>query len=303
MSTLYISAVAFSEDHSEVDVVEEKRALRESCIANEAYKKVPKMSENERNTKKQEIYTSFFSGEMDVDIAVAELEELGVYALKSSIDSYKQFLTTPIASRASSNSLEYNNVTIYYDSVDDTWELGAGVWWSDDSWMNDIPNVWFPIVGSRYEIGGQDGVGISLYDLSGSFVGCTLEDTWLYVSAGGGYLSTTSHSPTGNIDSRYGVFHEFQDYAELASINASTGIGTYLYYGKHMSVFAKYSSEFENFHGRARLCYAHTWDEGYISSFGVNFEVGDDSIGAGFDIGFNNDTQGFDTCSPGETLF
>ena len=30
MSTLYISAVDFSEDHSEVDVVEEKRALSDS---------------------------------------------------------------------------------------------------------------------------------------------------------------------------------------------------------------------------------------------------------------------------------
>ena len=70
-----------------------------------------------------------------------------------------------------------------------------------------------------------------------------------------------------------------------------------------MSVFAEYSAEFENFHGRARLHYAHTWEDGYISSFGVNFEAGEDSVGAGFDIDFNIQDQGFDTLSPGETLF
>lgn len=284
--------------NSDIDVVSEKRELRASCIANDVRSKVQTMEPQEREAKKQDIYTTFFSGEMDVDIAVSKLEELGVYALQSSIDEYKRVRDEQ---RTSPTVLSYNNVVVYYDSWDDTWELGAGVWWSDNSWIADVPVPLIPSVGRVCNVGGLNGVGITLYDLSGSFAGCALEDTWLFVSAGEGKLSTTTHSPTGNVDSRYGVFHQFQDYAQV--VDASAFTSTYIYYGKHMSVFAKYNSEFENFHGRARLQYVHTWNQTSISSVKVNFGGGSDSVEAGFEIGFTEKTHQFETFSPRETLF
>lgn len=296
MSTLSVNAADISK--SNVDVVSEKKELRASCIANNERAKVQTMDPQEREEKIHDIFTTFFSGEMDVDIAVSRLEELGVYALQSTIDEYRRVRE---AQRSSPTVMNYNNVTVFYDVYDDTWRLGAGVWWSDNSWLDDVPYALFPSVGSVFEVGGLDGLGITLYDLSGSFAGCTLVDTWLFVTAGGGNLSTTTHSPTGNIDSKYGVFHQFQDYAQIVEMNGLTA--TYMYYGKHMSVFARYSSEFENFHGRARLQYVHTWNNTSISSVGVNFEAGADSVGAGFEIGFTKQTNKFETFCPGETLF
>lgn len=238
-----------------------------------------------------------FADEMDIDSAVEQLEEIGIYALQSSIDEYKSIK----AARSSPTVLSYNNVTVYYDYESDTWILGGGVWWTDGSWIDDVSYSLLPAVGDEYAVGGLDGVGITLYDQSGSFAGCTLKNTWLYVSAGGGELSTTSYSPTGSIDSRYGVFHEFQDYAKLMELDLFEG--TYLYYGKHMSVFAEYSSEFENYHGRARLQYVHTWKKTSISSVGVTISGSTSSASAGFTIGFTSNENNFSTFCPGETLF
>jgi hypothetical protein len=285
----------------ENDIVAEKKALRASCLAQNARSLVQSMSPDDRNEKKQDIYTAFFSGEMDVDTAVEKLEKLGVYALPSSIEAYKAEKKAELTTYSSPTALEYNNVTIYYDSYDDTWELGAGVWWTNDSWLDDVPYSFLPYVGQEYEVGGLDGVGITLYGTSGSFKGCVLEDTWLYVSAGGGNLATTSHSPTGNIDSKYGVFHEFQDYAQLVSLSGASG--TYIYYGKHISVFAKYNSNFESYNGRARLQYVHTWEDTSIASVGVNFEGSNNSVAAGFEIEFTTEKNKFNTLSPGETAF
>ncbi len=283
-------------------IVAEKRALRDFCLENNIKERVLSMDAEKRNNQKYEIYSKFFSGEMDVDLALAELEKLGIYALESSVEEYKKTKKEEQV-RSSPTALSYNNVIILYEPSDDTWELGAGVWWSDNSWVNDVTPPYFPSVGQNYNVGGLNGVGISLYDLSGSFSGCALLDTWLYVSAGNGNLTKTTHSPTGNIDSRYGVFHQFQDYAQVTNYNALTNMVTYRYHGKHISVFAKYNGNFVNFNGRARLQYAHTWDQTSISSVGVNLQAGTNTVGVGFNIAFSNQGRQFTTLSPGETLF
>ena len=303
ISTFSVGAVGLSDSIAAANVVAEKRALRDACIAKGTSLKLKEMDKDELSEKRQEVFNSLFSGETDIDTAVDELEELGLYPLESSVDAYKKYQAEQNMNRSSSTSLLYNNVIVSYDSTDGTWVLGGGVWWGNDSWVYDIPYMLFPSIGASYTVGGQDGVGIALYDLSGSYSNCWLVDTWLYVSAGNGYLATTSHSPTGNFDARYGVFHEFQDYALLIDFNYLTAQSTYLYYGQHMSVFAKYSSEFVNFHGRARLNYAHTWNNSSISSVGVNVDASGTAFSGGFNISFANNQYGFQTISPGETLF
>ena len=277
------------------DIVKEKKSLRQYCIENNLSAKVTGISRADREDQKQEIYQSFFCGEMDVDTAVEELEKLGVYALQSTITAYKA--NENKRTRTSSpTALSDNPVTVYYDTISDTWELGAGIWWNDDSWREHVTFPLIPMTGINTSVGGFDGLGIVLYDASGTYEGCTLEDTWLYVATGDRIRSNTSHTPTGNIGARHGVFHEFQDYVFLAELAQPF---QYYYFGKHMAVFAKYSSEFENYHGYARLQYVHTWESSYINSIGVN--IGNES--AGFSIGITNQDYSFTTLGSSETYF
>ena len=285
------------DEYQEIDkVVSEKKALRAKCIENNVAEKFAELDMEKRKIQKEEIYKKLFAGELSVEKATLQLESLGVFPLESSIkqsvDSEAQTVQL-----SSFQSITFNDIYVYYDSVLDVWELGGGVYWNDSSWLDDVPYALFPYEGMNLDVGGYDGVGISLTQTSGTY-NCYLVDTWLYVNEGGGAFDTTTHVPMGGINARYGVFHQFQDYAHLAELNGFNG--TYVYYGKHMSIFAQYSSNFENYHGTARLEYVHTWDETTISSVGISSSISDP---LGFSVEFSSSNNYFHIASPSETYF
>ncbi|MBQ4044163.1 MAG: hypothetical protein IJD06_09225 [Clostridia bacterium] len=283
----------------------EKNALRNYCIENNVAVSFASMDQEVRKSTKETIYNKVFAGEMDIDNGLNLLEDLGVFPVESTIMS----LTTSANVRSSPTAIASNNVAIFYDSVNDTWELGAGVWWDNNDYVNDYPPIIIPRIGDTYNVGGYDGLGIALYDTYGDYTTCTLEDTWLYVSAGSHGISSTSRAPTGSIQARYGVFHQFQDYVQIVEGDDSV-VNEYgesvsmekVYFGKHMSVFAVYSGEFANYHGKATFQYVHTWNETQISSVTVGLTVSGTPAGV-FSIAFTSNAYQFDTHGYSETIF
>lgn len=69
--------------------------------------------------------------------------------------------------------------------------------------------------------------------------------------------------------------------------------------GEGFTFIAHYDSSFENFSGKARAFYSHTWQKAAIT--GIGFSAGADSFG--LDVEFSNSNQGFTCYSNADTNF
>lgn len=198
----------------------------------------------------------------DVNVTYEEFEEYlnskGVF-----IYSTEEIpVVTPFSS--GSTDVTMNKVIVMYNSATNQWSVTGGGYWQDHGYGADMPLELFPYVGKRINIGGQDAVGVTLYQVSGPKP--TLMKCSGYVHDGYG-KNMTLNNPY-NLDSTRGVAFEFQDYKTITKVNFLDHNYTYMGYG--FSAQAIYNSKFAEYNGKARTYYAHTWKNTNINSIGVS---------------------------------
>ncbi len=217
-----------------VHTPEEKIALRKACFTENP----PEFDDHDRESEKQTIYTALLFGQTDTDTAVAQLKNLGVYALASSVEAFRAAELPPSA------NLRHGSVLIFYDAYRDTWDVGAGV-----HWTSEIP---YGFDNKTFFDWRRLGMGVTFSDFSGSYEGCALRNTWLYVSTGEDVRTQVSYSPAWIADSKYGFYHEFSDDIVFDGLPL---FSKPYYYGNCVAVFGVYSAEFENFGSSAEIVY------------------------------------------------
>ncbi|AEE97785.1 hypothetical protein [Mahella australiensis] len=173
----------------------------------------------------------------------------------------------------------HNAVSIYYDSGASQWVVSGGGWWTDDNWYYDKNWAWIPYYGKTHNVGGLDSVGIAYNNTYGTY-NANVVSSMGYMTDQNGW-STTSYSPSHGNGS-YGVAFNIQDvqkYKRNPPIPYvySTDIA---YKGKGYSALIRYNSNFSNYHGNARVFYAHTWNTCNINSLTFGY-------GSGFEFGVN----------------
>ena len=65
--------------------------------------------------------------------------------------------------------------------------------------------------------------------------------------------------------------------------------------GYGFSAIGVYDSSFANYHGRARTCYSHTWDNTNLTGVGIS--------SSGFNISCSSTASRFTIYQSGETVF
>lgn len=197
-------------------------------------------------------------------VADEKLNPLGFY-----IYSYGE---PDISLMSSQNDVKINNVTVLYDSYAKTWSLVGGGYWLNDNWKNEISG--------NGNLGGRDGIGIAITNLSGSSShGLAPKQSYAYVHDGNGNDMTVTNRTFANYEQ--GVFFEYQD-----SVSDNYFWSTPKYMGHGFSAAMIYDGDlFEAYNGRATTYYAHTWETSSITSIGAST--------TGFSIGFSDYSHSF----------
>lgn len=278
-----------ADDYTVSDIVLAKRALAEKhkdeYIENYSITK----EAAERKEQVVEYICKMQAGLLDVVAATSSLEALGVYKLETPIQEDAIYARTTQPS-----DISMSNPMTYYDSYNNQWFIcGGGAWDDDNAWIDDVPANILPYVGQQLNVGGYDGVGIKIYNTSGTYNTRVVESYAYYSDGNNDYYN---YSPS-IYDGRKGAFFQYQDKAVVA---ATVGlVSSYNYIGKHFSAMVIYDSNFKNFNGYARTCYTHTWSSAQIDS--VSF--GTDGNAYTFQLSISNARYSFSCYSSGETVF
>lgn len=234
----------------------------------------------ERQARIVDLICRMQTGELDSQTAIDRLEENGVYRLETDANE------SDIAVASEPGNVKLNNVTVTYDSYNDTWIVsGGGYWLSDAYWRDDT----YPYIGiGKKDIGDYDAVGISLYNTSGTY-NTRIIESYGYCSSG--VEEKYNYNPT-ICDGRQGAVFEYQD-----MINNIDGDVVYL--GERFAAVVVYDADFTNFNGYARAFYLHTWSSAVINEIGF----GSSDKTWQFNVSITNEEKSFSCYSSGETRF
>ncbi len=181
-----------------------------------------------------------------------------------------------------------------YDGNTGNWALTVGGTWNNLSAIGDEIGIWWGAgVGKTKNIGGLDAVGIVLYNTYGTVP--TLVSSNGYIHDGNGNRTTLYNAAT--YDASRGIAFEYQDYITCIDYNLLSYKWNYMGYG--FSATMRFSSNYVNFHGKAKGFLAHSWDNTTINSIG--FSGGSGSFG--LNIGWSHDKDYFLTYSGMDTDF
>ncbi|MCL1790220.1 MAG: hypothetical protein FWG40_02500 [Peptococcaceae bacterium] len=194
-----------------------------------------------------------------------QLEALQVYPYVSPNEN------AYLATQASDVTL--NSVSIYKDTVANQWKLSSsGSYKSSSSYSSECAKSKLTYsVGDTWNVGGHDAVGIALTQPYGNSAGVARVGGYGLFAGHDGYSIANYNGCTA--DDRYGVVYKLQDYSYVTSCKLSVLLVwsyTYRYYGHGFHAFANYNSNFSNWHGNAKLFYAHTWSSTNINGFSVS---------------------------------
>ncbi len=188
------------------------------------------------------------------------LNDAGVYIYSSTVGTSN--------TRSQAGDVVLTNAMIVYTEILDMWSITCNGEWKNLSAISDeIPFILFPTVGKKKTIGGHDVIAMEFIDTSG--IAPNMTDSFIRVSPSIGDHTDVIRGPY-DYDSTGGVVYTFEDYIEITSVNLSGY--RWLYYGAFFSIEVRFDSSFENFHGKARGAYGHTWSTSQLTSinFGIN---------------------------------
>jgi hypothetical protein len=191
-----------------------------------------------------------------------------------------------------------NAVSIYYNTSNVTWTLYASGYWNNVNDWDDTGNMIPWSVGTTRNTGSPDYVGIVLTDTYGSSDGMyVMANNTPDQSAGRLWWNEKQnygYNSAGLMSDSQGAIFAVQDYIYITE---SHWWGSYrvAYIGHSFSATVIYNGAFENYHGNAKIFYAHTWDSAQINGIGIGL----DNISVNWSSGKNH----WDTASAGSTPF
>ncbi|MHB8963124.1 MAG: hypothetical protein ACYC5K_08220 [Saccharofermentanales bacterium] len=248
-------------EHTEADV-NAKKAMEKNYASN-----FIQLSEHEISLRQNKIYTILNDGGIDDKTRFTLLEEIKVYLFIPSTE------TATLASEAANVSLA--KPTVFYDSMLNRWIVSASGYWKSYSYLSGEldPPAWKWIigfsVGDTWNVGGYEAAGIALTNTSGSSAGLLRTSGYGRLSSSGSQAVINSNSCTAN--DKYGAVFMMQDYSYVTSAYYYFGWQIQVrYIGYYFNAVVEYNSNFANWHGTAKLYYAHTWSTSSISSIGVS---------------------------------
>jgi len=232
------------------------------------------------------------SGDGDANKLENQLLTNNVYKLEV---PEEELLVSPLSQ---GSDIILNKVIIMYDSKTGYWFVAGGGSWRTDNWKNDAPEFILPLVGSSKNVGGMDAIGVSYFNTSGTYNASVIGSLGYWHDGEGN--SVESSNPSAG-DGKYGVAFEFQDKVTVKSNNLPSPIVEYelSYMGYGFSATITYDSNFENWNGKARTLYAHTWVNTEISS--ITFHGNSNTFGA--DVNFSNQSNKFWIYNGADTNF
>lgn len=264
------------------DTVKAKHEFADSY----AYEYVPgydKTSENELRIQQiNELQIKISTGEIEKEKGYALLEQLGVHRFET-----EQMSSVAVAANPQSSDVTIDAVVITYDGPTAQWTLTGCGRWNNRNWRNTVNFPSIPREGNSVSVGGNDGIGLILYNTSGTY-NTTMIRSYLYAD-------TIITSPSYK-NGQKGVFFQFRDYASYISLNGA--LPNWEYSCRSFVISATYDSHFSDYDGYAQVQYTHTW--GNCSVLGVNGLTFD---GSGFALNLSNNVQTFTCYSSGDTRF
>lgn len=235
---------------------------------------------DERQNRVVDLLCKMQTGEIDSQTAIDALEDEGIYKLEDNI----QGDNVVVASEP--GNIKLNDVTVNYDSYNNTWIVTGGGYWRSVSYIR-AEMDFYPGFG-KCNIGGYDAVGISLYNTSGTY-NTRVVESYGYCSSD--VESKYNYNPT-ICDGRQGAVFEYQDMVNTID-------GEFVYLGKRFAAVMVFDANFANFNGYARAYYLHTWKNAVIDSIGF----GTDGKTWTFNVSITNKANSFACYSSGETRF
>jgi hypothetical protein len=190
------------------------------------------------------------------------LSLLGVYPVSSSENTVQFAASAP-------GNVSLGKPSISYDSSSKQYIITAYGNWTSHKYEVPTWTWWYPSVGSTKNIGGLDGIGISLSNTSGTTSGLAINSGYGYFHNGTATQKVTTMSSNSDL---YGAGYKVQDFIKFTKVdNYVFWVNTtYLYNAYNMDCVLKYNAKFEGYNGSAKLFYGHTWDSTNITSIGVN---------------------------------
>ena len=253
---------------SNFDVVEAKRALAEKHEND--YLSLSSEQVQNRSKEIDKILLQLYAGSQSSEAIEEVMQRYKVYKLK--VPSGYEIDPTSIPTDAGCNA-----ASIYLDAATQEWIVVGGGWWNNENWFDD---------GILGNVGGLDSVGIEFNGTYGSYDGVNVISSYGYMTDHHGTSITSEYPSHGN--GQYGAAFDFQDYVHILS-------DTYAYFGDGYSALIRYNSNFANYHGNARVFYAHTWNSTTINniSFGLS----------GIQIEFSSTNNRWTIFNTGDTQF
>lgn len=286
-----VSATAFSDDKILFAANMQEQSVKSQCTT----------MDSEYNVC--EVMKKYVANDIDGALEIINAfnnssEQANAYATEGSYEVIEKYLNAnnmyiysfatsdaPSANTRSvgSQDVQLNRVMVSYSTTMDAWIVTGGGYWRTEKYKSDAP---LPSGTTPLSVGGCDAVGFSLMNTYG--VTPTLLSASGYVHDGHGHSMTLTNPTNGN--SKNGLIFQYQD-----SVSKANGSNEILYMGYGFSAQGKYSSNFSQYHGRARTHYAHTWKECGIDSIGVGVD--------GFSITFSTENNKWVISNNSDTVF
>ncbi len=189
------------------------------------------------------------------------LKQLGVYNVEDGV----------LAESASSSSGDYSasKPTISYDSKTKQYIITGKGRWKRHTYEVPTFSWWYPSVGDTKNIGGNEGIGISITNTSGSTKGLAINSGYGYFYNGNAKKKSTTLVTNND---NYGGGYKVQDFIKFTKVdNYVFWVNTEYYYNAYNAkCVLKYNSKFAKYNGNAKLFYSHTWDKTKVTGIGLS---------------------------------
>lgn len=172
----------------------------------------------------------------------AKLASYGVYEYKVSEIAYDE--------PSNAANITLSAPAIYYSAWEASWIIVCGGTWTNDTWNNDVGYV--GLCHRIDEVGDADTFGVTLLDNDNTYHSYVMRTSAYITDAEGQQRNLTQNR--SNLNSALGFCFRLQDYIyQKNSFNKA-------YVGYAWSGLCTYDTNFEEFEGKAKTYYIHTYD-------------------------------------------
>lgn len=253
-----------------VDQMSVKVSSEKLKSISEKYKDVKKLDGIKLDSRNQKVADIISNSKMNISEKEKTLNNLDVYFCNTDDNSAKL--------SSSQGDVELNTPTITYHAYTNRTDYafyGSGKWKNHNYDVEGF-SWWYPSVGDKINIGGDDALGISFYQPKGD--ASRAQATWGWSGFTNGDIKDYSNT-LSTAEDQYGGVYRLQDYIKITDVtNYVVYVDVkYKYNAFNLSTYLMFKG-LENYDGFAKTFYSHTWDNTQITSIGL----GADSVSVDF---------------------